>query len=329
MMRKIDKRKVLFLIVLLLGVLSCVSVFASWQQNGNLICSFKGYQEHPQITSDGAGGAIIAWQDWRNDNFDIYAGRVDASGNVMWAADGVAICAAEAHQSMAEVTSDGAGGAIISWSDTRVYNTQQVYAQRVSADGPGGPTAVCFASASATAEGGYVTLSWQMAVHVPAPSFVVERSESTIQGFVVLDLAISQGAGLSFSCTDYSVVGGKTYWYRIEFVGASGVESYGPIEVQVPEIPSVHRAYQNYPNPFNPACTIRYDIPTAANVSLQVFDLSGALVRTLVDGLREPGMYSEIWDGRAEDGRELPSGVYFYRLEAGDFRATSKMALLK
>jgi len=55
----------------------------------------------------------------------------------------------------------------------------------------------------------------------------------------------------------------------------------------------------------------------------------GSLVRTLVDARREPGSYSEVWDGRAEDGAELPSGVYFYRLEAGEFVATRKMVLLR
>jgi hypothetical protein len=60
-----------------------------------------------------------------------------------------------------------------------------------------------------------------------------------------------------------------------------------------------------------------------------VFDVSGTLVRTLADGWREPGVYSEVWDGRGGDGTALPSGVYFYRLEAADFVATRKMVLLR
>jgi len=83
------------------------------------------------------------------------------------------------------------------------------------------------------------------------------------------------------------------------------------------------------PNPFNPMCTIRYDIPRAGRVNLEVFDVNGSLVRTLVDGWREPGVYSEIWDGRDNTGKQLPSGVYFYRLEAGDFVATRKCVLLR
>jgi len=86
---------------------------------------------------------------------------------------------------------------------------------------------------------------------------------------------------------------------------------------------------QSYPNPFNPVCTIQYGIAHPGSVSLRVFDMSGSLVRTLVDGWREPGLYSEVWDGRSDDGRALPSGVYFYSIKAGDFFATRKMVLLR
>jgi hypothetical protein len=84
-----------------------------------------------------------------------------------------------------------------------------------------------------------------------------------------------------------------------------------------------------YPNPFNPVCTIRYDIAHAGRASLRMFAVNGSVVRTLVDAWREPGVYSEMWNGRADNGKQLPSGVYFYRLEAGDFVATRKMVLLR
>jgi flagellar hook assembly protein FlgD len=64
-------------------------------------------------------------------------------------------------------------------------------------------------------------------------------------------------------------------------------------------------------------------------VTLRVFDVNGTSVRTLVDGFRATGVYREVWDGTADDGTALSSGVYFYRLEAGDFVATRKMVLLR
>jgi hypothetical protein len=86
---------------------------------------------------------------------------------------------------------------------------------------------------------------------------------------------------------------------------------------------------QNVPNPFNPATVIQFSIAKPARIKLRVFDLSGSLVRTLVNAWREPGVYGEVWDGRGDDGKQLPSGVYFYRLETGDVVATRKMVLLR
>jgi hypothetical protein len=93
-------------------------------------------------------------------------------------------------------------------------------------------------------------------------------------------------------------------------------------------LPSVSALSQGIPNPFRPSCTIQYDLPTAQIVTLRVFDVTGTVVRTLVNARQEAGPHRELWDGRAGDGTALPSGVYFYRLEAGDFVATRKMVLL-
>ena len=191
-----------------------------------------------------------------------------------------------------------------------------------------GSTGVTFASAYATGKNGYVTLSWWVAVDVSASSFRIERSEMPRDGYTRLQLVVLRDSQDSFSCVDRTVEPGRTYWYRIVLVGPPSEESYGPIEVRVDTVPVAYHVYQSYPNPSNPLCTIRYAIARAGHVSLRVFDVSGTLVRTLADGWREPGVYSEVWDGRGGDGTALPSGVYFYRLEAADFVATRKMVLL-
>ena len=192
-----------------------------------------------------------------------------------------------------------------------------------------GPTGLTFASASVNAAQGQVTLSWKMTVDVPASSFQIERSETRDGGYTVLATEVMRDSQYSFSCVDRSVSCGRTYWYKIVLVGASGEESYGPVEVRIDAVPVSYQAYQSYPNPFNPLCTIRYDIARAGRVSLRIFDADGSFVRTLVHAWREPGLYNEVWDGKADDGSALPSGVYFYRLEAGDFVATRKMVLLR
>ncbi|MEA2062177.1 MAG: PQQ-binding-like beta-propeller repeat protein [Gemmatimonadota bacterium] len=98
-----------------------------------------------------------------------------------------------------------------------------------------------------------------------------------------------------------------------------------------PALPRAFSLYQNFPNPFNPATTIGFEVPAdrLTRVSLKVYDLRGRLVRTLVQDEREPGAYSVFWDGTDSSGKEAPSGVYLYRLQAKNFSGTRKMVLLK
>ena len=107
-----------------------------WSDNGSASCTASGNQQYPQIISDGAGGAIITWQDGRNgsSNYDIYAQRVDSSGAVQWADNGSPICTAPNAQFTPQIISDGSGGAIITWYDNRNGN-YDIYAQRVDSSG--------------------------------------------------------------------------------------------------------------------------------------------------------------------------------------------------
>ncbi|MFH1844046.1 MAG: FlgD immunoglobulin-like domain containing protein, partial [bacterium] len=93
--------------------------------------------------------------------------------------------------------------------------------------------------------------------------------------------------------------------------------------------PVVFRLHACYPNPFNPLTTIRFDLPRAEQVELTVYDLGGRLVRTVVDESLPVGFHEAVWDGRDNHGRITASGVYLYRIEAGDFRQSRRMLLLK
>ncbi|MGD1048963.1 MAG: FlgD immunoglobulin-like domain containing protein [Candidatus Krumholzibacteriaceae bacterium] len=105
-----------------------------WTANGVALCTATGDQEIPQMISDGSSGAVVTWEDYRNGNNDIYAQRVNASGVVQWAANGVALCTATGDQTRPTIVSDGAAGAVITWEDRRNGN-YDVYAQRVNASG--------------------------------------------------------------------------------------------------------------------------------------------------------------------------------------------------
>ncbi|UCF78355.1 MAG: hypothetical protein JSW03_09690 [Candidatus Eiseniibacteriota bacterium] len=107
-----------------------------WTPGGVVISAAPVSQNLPRIIRDSEGGAIITWQDYRSgDNSDIYAQRRDASGVRLWEVNGQAICTAAGQQEEPRLTSDGAGGAMIVWRDTRGANPYNVYAQRIEADG--------------------------------------------------------------------------------------------------------------------------------------------------------------------------------------------------
>ncbi|MEP9409941.1 MAG: hypothetical protein HRF42_00795 [Candidatus Brocadia sp.] len=112
---------------------------AAWSfhpRENTAICTATGQQSSLQIISDGAGGAIITWEDTRDSHFDLYAQRIDAHGNVLWAKDGIPICVAAENQNRPKIISDGAGGAIITWQDLRSgIENSDIYAQRIDANG--------------------------------------------------------------------------------------------------------------------------------------------------------------------------------------------------
>jgi hypothetical protein len=96
--------------------------------------------EAPRIVGDGSGGAIIAWHQWTGDplttgNLDIYAQKISASGSLAWGVNALAVCSQTNNQLRTELTSDGSGGAIISWQDLRHGSYSTIYAQKVSASG--------------------------------------------------------------------------------------------------------------------------------------------------------------------------------------------------
>ena len=94
-------------------------------------------------------------------------------------------------------------------------------------------------------------------------------------------------------------------------------------------LPNVVNIHQNYPNPFNPITTLRYDLPERAEVTLTIYDILGRKVRTLVHSIEEPGIKSVEWDGTNDLGEQMSTGVYLYRIQAGDFTQTRKMVLLR
>ncbi|MFZ0390677.1 MAG: carboxypeptidase regulatory-like domain-containing protein, partial [Calditrichia bacterium] len=94
-------------------------------------------------------------------------------------------------------------------------------------------------------------------------------------------------------------------------------------------LPTVFALSQNFPNPFNPTTTIKYQLPQAVDVRLEIYNVLGQKVRTLVNNRMDVGRYEVTWDGQNDLGQKVGSGLYIYRIQAGDFVKTQKMILMK
>ncbi len=96
------------------------------------------------------------------------------------------------------------------------------------------------------------------------------------------------------------------------------------VEEEVGEVPGSFTLLQNYPNPFNPSTTISFQVPEQCHVTLKVFDVVGREIATLVNEVEQPGTHTAQWNAS-----RVASGVYFYRIQAGDFVASKKLLLLR
>ncbi len=106
-----------------------------------------------------------------------------------------------------------------------------------------------------------------------------------------------------------------------------------PIQLDVPEqsieIPEVFALKQNYPNPFNPTCTIPFEISSRSRVTIAIYNVMGQQVKVLTDDIFSVGVHQIVWDGHNQFGSPVGSGIYFYRMRAGNFVSTRKMILLR
>lgn len=133
-----SSRRVFVLVLASFALLAPARLGAGWMANGNLVCGAYYYQLSPVMVPDGSGGAIISWFDTRRSAYesDIYAQRINGQGYAMWAPDGIPVCTESGNQLMPVMTSDGSGGAIVVWIDTRLFD-YDIFAQRLNGAGQG------------------------------------------------------------------------------------------------------------------------------------------------------------------------------------------------
>ncbi|MBN1541516.1 T9SS type A sorting domain-containing protein [candidate division KSB1 bacterium] len=117
--------------------------------------------------------------------------------------------------------------------------------------------------------------------------------------------------------------------HKIEIRSLADVGNMTGVESDITAAPLAYALEQNYPNPFNPETRIYFEIPHRNPVKVVVYNVRGQQIRTLVDEVVDAGRHIVNWDGRDMTGATVPSGMYFYRIKAGDFIASKKMLLIK
>jgi len=182
-------------------------------------------------------------------------------------------------------------------------------------------------SFTATANGNDVTLQWQTATEENNSGFEIFRSLQKDNSWKQIDFI--EGNGTTTEKNDYSYIDENlpagSYSYKLVQIDFDGTRNETEIvSVEIENQPTAYSLTQNFPNPFNPSTTIQYTIPQSGEVRLSVFNGLGEEVKTLVNETKGPGVYEVEFSAN-----DFPSGIYFYKIQAGNFVDTKKMILLK
>jgi len=323
-----------------------------WTLTGKEINGEVNSQEEPNLAPDGAGGAILTWLDYRTDGFtsDIYAQRVNAAGTTLWAATGVPVCTAPGDQTFPVISSDGLGGILVAWEDSR-SSRPQIFAQRVSTSG------VARWTSNGLSMSGLAGSQHDPAIVSPSPgSAIVAWSDSrfssynadlyaqrvdsvgvaqwTVNGSAVTNEAADQtsptmvaaGGGAIFAWADgRNGFSSDIYTQRVTAAGVAG-PTVGVSDV----IPLAFEMSGARPNPSRAGTTLSLSLPRPQRVTAEVFGIDGRRVRSLADDVAlTAGVHTLAWDGRDTGGERVKSGIYLVRVQADDGSATSKATILE
>jgi FlgD Ig-like domain len=176
-----------------------------------------------------------------------------------------------------------------------------------------------------------ILLNWQTATEVNNNGFEIQRSVKK-DGWKKIGFVL--GHGNSNSLIEYSFVDNSPticdeLQYRLKKLDNDGKFTYSGIIKLSIGMPNNYQVMQNYPNPFNPSTTIKFQLPKNSLVSIKVYDQIGNEIATLINEEKTAGSHIVQWNGKNSQGTTVASGVYFYKISAGNYIATYKMNFLK
>jgi hypothetical protein len=196
------------------------------------------------------------------------------------------------------------------------------------------PTEAEMASYEARSLGDRIEIAWSTTSEIDNAGFYVLRGTSEEGSFDKINdqLIPSRGselAGADYTFIDRDIDAGAEYFYRIEVVNVEGKTAFTEPFKPDTGTPAAFSLAQNYPNPFNPVTEIMYNLPSACHVRLEVYNVLGQRVATLVNEHQSAGSKVVEWNGKDAVGNAVTSGVYFYKIQAGSFVEMKKMILLR
>ncbi|CAN5639865.1 hypothetical protein BH10BAC5_BH10BAC5_01510 [soil metagenome] len=263
--------------------------------NGLLINNAPDDNYGCQICTDGKGGSIISWFDYRNGpsfpfNIDIYAQRVDSNGTIKWQNNGVRICGSAFSQINNKMCYDGNYGAIITWDDRRngtsIYD---IYAQRVDSSG---------------------NVKWDTAC-----ALVSNAPGNQLKPQIV---STNDGAIICFEDTRS---GSSNYdIYAMKLLSNGGLVAVN----NNTEIVSEFTITQNFPNPFNPQTRFDVQLKRSGFADITIYDVMGREIQKMFTGYLSEGKHTFTFDGR-----NYTSGIYFYRVTTAEYSDVKQMMLIK
>jgi fibronectin type 3 domain-containing protein len=185
---------------------------------------------------------------------------------------------------------------------------------------------------TATASLNEVIIQWITGSEIDVYCFRIYRSTDPDAVFHCVAEIPSQGnttITTVYSYTDDNVWPGLTYYYKISDVSLDGTEIIHPNVISATPLMGDFVLVQNFPNPFNQETNIRFALPVPAHATLEIYDVNGRQVSRLVDDWLSAGLHEISWDATDGEGNSVPSGMYIYRLTAGDITTSGKMILMK
>jgi len=178
----------------------------------------------------------------------------------------------------------------------------------------------------------YVALTWITVTDDDFQYYILERSTDSL---------FTEDIVSNYLTTNYydddQMEYDTEYFYRVSYYNGIHQSEYSEVlsvtlewmDVDVDQLPTVYALHQNYPNPFNPVTTLSYDLSEDVMVSISIYDMNGNVVMDLFKDHQTAGHRSAQWNATNNAGQPVSAGLYLYTIQAGDFRQTKKMVLLK